>query len=143
MEAINFDRVAVSVGSFSRSSSSISITYFCRFPGQKLKDVVSLSKAKMQKESAVAGDRTRVTRVTGGNTHHYTTTTSLLTRKHYYEQRSYREERSSDENWKLESLWNNKHEGVGEISKQRVLRSVLPAFELDSMELKLEKCHWS
>jgi hypothetical protein len=24
---------------------------------------------------AVAGDRTRVTRVTGGNTHHYTTTT--------------------------------------------------------------------
>ncbi|OMO91366.1 hypothetical protein CCACVL1_07133 [Corchorus capsularis] len=23
---------------------------------------------------AVAGDRTRVTRVTGGNTHHYTTT---------------------------------------------------------------------
>jgi hypothetical protein len=25
---------------------------------------------------AVAGDRTRVTRVTGGNTHHYTTTTS-------------------------------------------------------------------
>jgi hypothetical protein len=25
---------------------------------------------------AVAGDRTRVTRVTGGNTHHYTTTTA-------------------------------------------------------------------
>ena len=28
-------------------------------------------------ENAVAGDRTRVTRVTGGNTHHYTTTTCL------------------------------------------------------------------
>ena len=27
---------------------------------------------------AVAGDRTRVTRVTGGNTNHYTTTTLLL-----------------------------------------------------------------
>ena len=27
---------------------------------------------------AVAGDRTRVTRVTGGNTHHYTTTTWLI-----------------------------------------------------------------
>jgi hypothetical protein len=26
-------------------------------------------------KSAVAGDRTRVTRVTGGNTYHYTTTT--------------------------------------------------------------------
>jgi hypothetical protein len=29
-------------------------------------------------KNAVAGDRTRVTRVTGGNTHHYTTTTLLL-----------------------------------------------------------------
>ena len=29
------------------------------------------------KKFAVAGDRTRVTRVTGGNTHHYTTTTKL------------------------------------------------------------------
>ena len=28
-------------------------------------------------KSAVAGDRTRVTRVTGGNTHHYTTTTQM------------------------------------------------------------------
>ena len=27
---------------------------------------------------AVAGDRTRVTRVTGGNTYHYTTTTDTL-----------------------------------------------------------------
>ena len=26
-------------------------------------------------KNAVAGDRTRVARVTGGNTHHYTTTT--------------------------------------------------------------------
>ena len=31
--------------------------------------------------SAVAGDRTRVARVTGGNTHHYTTTTSLMFKK--------------------------------------------------------------
>ena len=30
------------------------------------------------KENAVAGDRTRVTRVTGGNTHHYTTTPDLF-----------------------------------------------------------------
>ena len=30
------------------------------------------------KNNAVAGDRTRVTRVTGGNTHHYTTTTLLI-----------------------------------------------------------------
>ncbi|WZY78782.1 hypothetical protein YC2023_025166 [Brassica napus] len=29
----------------------------------------------MDKTNAVAGDRTRVTRVTGGNTYHYTTTT--------------------------------------------------------------------
>jgi len=29
-------------------------------------------------KSAVAGDRTRVTRVTGGNTYHYTTTTLML-----------------------------------------------------------------
>ena len=29
-------------------------------------------------KSAVAGDRTRVTRVTGGNTYHYTTTTLLI-----------------------------------------------------------------
>jgi hypothetical protein len=32
---------------------------------------------KKTKKNAVAGDRTRVTRVTGGNTHHYTTTTWL------------------------------------------------------------------
>ena len=32
---------------------------------------------RVQKQIAVAGDRTRVTRVTGGNTHHYTTTTHL------------------------------------------------------------------
>ena len=30
---------------------------------------------KKKRDDAVAGDRTRVTRVTGGNTHHYTTTT--------------------------------------------------------------------
>ncbi|WZZ48735.1 hypothetical protein YC2023_048842 [Brassica napus] len=30
------------------------------------------------KKSAVAGDRTRVTRVTGGNTYHYTTTTLVF-----------------------------------------------------------------
>ena len=29
----------------------------------------------LEKNIAVAGDRTRVTRVTGGNTYHYTTTT--------------------------------------------------------------------
>ena len=34
---------------------------------------------KYEKTNAVAGDRTRVTRVTGGNTHHYTTTTLLIT----------------------------------------------------------------
>jgi hypothetical protein len=33
-----------------------------------------------KKGNAVAGDRTRVTRVTGGNTHHYTTTTLLFPR---------------------------------------------------------------
>ena len=33
---------------------------------------------KKIKKIAVAGDRTRVTRVTGGNTHHYTTTTLLV-----------------------------------------------------------------
>ena len=31
-----------------------------------------------RKGHAVAGDRTRVTRVTGGNTNHYTTTTLFL-----------------------------------------------------------------
>ena len=34
-------------------------------------------KKRRKKNIAVAGDRTRVTRVTGGNTHHYTTTTCL------------------------------------------------------------------
>ena len=29
-------------------------------------------------KDAVAGDRTRVTRVTGGNTYHYTTTTLMI-----------------------------------------------------------------
>ena len=48
--------------------------------------LVSLYTSKLKKKkkpifckkvikSAVAGDRTRVTRVTGGNTYHYTTTT--------------------------------------------------------------------
>ena len=32
-------------------------------------------KNKIKKKIAAAGDRTRVTRVTGGNTYHYTTTT--------------------------------------------------------------------
>jgi hypothetical protein len=40
--------------------------------------LVKLEKKKHIKKNAVAGDRTRVTRVTGGNTHHYTTTTLLL-----------------------------------------------------------------
>jgi hypothetical protein len=40
--------------------------------------LVKLAKKKQIKKNAVAGDRTRVTRVTGGNTHHYTTTTLLL-----------------------------------------------------------------
>jgi hypothetical protein len=35
---------------------------------------------KNTEKNAVAGDRTRVTRVTGGNTHHYTTTTSMPVR---------------------------------------------------------------
>ena len=35
----------------------------------------SRQKRKKKNKYAVAGDRTRVTRVTGGNTHHYTTTT--------------------------------------------------------------------
>jgi hypothetical protein len=35
------------------------------------------AKRKKKQKIAVAGDRTRVTRVTGGNTHHYTTTTWL------------------------------------------------------------------
>ena len=34
---------------------------------------------QIKQKFAVAGDRTRVTRVTGGNTHHYTTTTWMLT----------------------------------------------------------------
>ena len=33
---------------------------------------------KKKLKNAVAGDRTRVTRVTGGNTYHYTTTTQLI-----------------------------------------------------------------
>ena len=33
---------------------------------------------KQNENIAVAGDRTRVTRVTGGNTYHYTTTTYYL-----------------------------------------------------------------
>ena len=37
-----------------------------------------MSWAAKQNKFAVAGDRTRVTRVTGGNTYHYTTTTSWL-----------------------------------------------------------------
>ena len=38
------------------------------------KKIFYLKKEK-KKNYAVAGDRTRVTRVTGGNTYHYTTTT--------------------------------------------------------------------
>lgn len=34
-------------------------------------------KTQITKKYAVAGDRTRVVRVTGGNTYHYTTTTLL------------------------------------------------------------------
>ena len=41
--------------------------------GNKSKKV----KVNNNKTVAVAGDRTRVARVTGGNTHHYTTTTKL------------------------------------------------------------------
>ena len=41
----------------------------------KFGSVRSEVKMREKKENAVAGDRTRVTRVTGGNTHHYTTTT--------------------------------------------------------------------
>jgi hypothetical protein len=37
-------------------------------------------KQKTELQNAVAGDRTRVTRVTGGNTYHYTTTTLLLSK---------------------------------------------------------------
>ena len=40
----------------------------------KEKDRRALDKKKIT-QNAVAGDRTRVARVTGGNTHHYTTTT--------------------------------------------------------------------
>ena len=43
----------------------------------KFGSVRSEVKMREKKENAVAGDRTRVTRVTGGNTHHYTTTTCL------------------------------------------------------------------
>ena len=34
-----------------------------------------VNQGRKNKTFAVAGDRTRVTRVTGGNTYHYTTTT--------------------------------------------------------------------
>ena len=46
-------------------------------PNDKFGSVRSEVKMREKKENAVAGDRTRVTRVTGGNTHHYTTTTCL------------------------------------------------------------------
>ena len=36
-------------------------------------------KMNEKQKNAVAGDRTRVTRVTGGNTYHYTTTTYVCT----------------------------------------------------------------
>ena len=37
-----------------------------------------VDKMRLKMIDAVAGDRTRVTRVTGGNTYHYTTTTLLI-----------------------------------------------------------------
>ena len=46
----------------------------------KLHQIIAV--AGMQKIIAVAGDRTRVARVTGGNTHHYTTTTWLIVVSH-------------------------------------------------------------
>jgi hypothetical protein len=49
------------------------------FSHAQLKNLFRLKKKKKKKRyNAVAGDRTRVTRVTGGNTYHYTTTTSLF-----------------------------------------------------------------
>ncbi|KAK7274169.1 hypothetical protein RIF29_15247 [Crotalaria pallida] len=39
------------------------------------KEAQTKAKPKIKTKNAVAGDRTRVTRVTGGNTYHYTTTT--------------------------------------------------------------------
>ena len=35
-------------------------------------------KKRFKVKDAVAGDQTRVTRVTGGNTYHYTTTTLMV-----------------------------------------------------------------
>ena len=40
--------------------------------------------SKDKNGNAVAGDRTRVTRVTGGNTYHYTTTTLLMLDPYYF-----------------------------------------------------------
>ena len=49
----------------------------CRWPARPV-SFPEASRCEPKKfKVAVAGDRTRVTRVTGGNTHHYTTTTSL------------------------------------------------------------------
>jgi hypothetical protein len=49
------------------------------FFNSNLKNFFFFKKKKKKKRyNAVAGDRTRVTRVTGGNTYHYTTTTSLF-----------------------------------------------------------------
>lgn len=50
-----------------------------RAEGGKRKEQTRVNKTKILKNNnAVAGDRTRVVRVTGGNTHHYTTTTLLV-----------------------------------------------------------------
>ena len=57
-------------------SMQTSITVVCSVnKKKKKKDIVKKKKMKSCKTFAVAGDRTRVTRVTGGNTYHYTTTT--------------------------------------------------------------------
>ena len=46
-------------------------------PSRKEQHLEGFSSENKNK-NAVAGERTRVTRVTGGNTHHYTTTTLLI-----------------------------------------------------------------
>ena len=64
-------------------SSNIVVAFgfaFISFPSSEIMCVCIIEKKEQKGEKiAVAGDRTRVTRVTGGNTYHYTTTTLIFT----------------------------------------------------------------
>ena len=61
-----------------------SSNYTHEHPNQNKRNIIYTNEILyiyIKKIIAVAGDRTRVTRVTGGNTYHYTTTTLLISNR--------------------------------------------------------------